>query len=182
VLHALAGDRDAAFSPTFQIPVAPGEPTDPLRARRRVVPAIASVRFERGTPEPFAAFAARTKAMLAREALGHGLSSRLHAAARALPVPLAWKRQAVGAERPTWLAPIADVIGGRGCVSRMQLAEPAPLLCAVSSPARLASPGDDLGGCVVTIVDDGARAAITWCGSGRAGAPHLLDELLAKLS
>lgn len=181
LLHELTGDPDAPFSPTFQIPVAPGEQGDPLRPRRRVVPAIASVRFERGTPEPFEQFAARTKAMLVREATGRGLASRLLTAARALPMPLAWKRQAVGAQRPGWLEPIANVIGGRGCISRLRVAEPTPPLCAVSSPARLATSGDELGSCVVTIIDDGTRAAITWCGSGRAGAPHLLDELLARL-
>ncbi|HEY5950183.1 MAG TPA: hypothetical protein VIV40_32025 [Kofleriaceae bacterium] len=182
VLHELAGDRSAAFSPTFQIPVAPGEPGDPLRMRRRVVPAIASVRFANGVAEPFEIFAARTKQILAREAQGHGVAARLLSAARGLPMPLAWKRQAVGAERPGWLEPIADVIGGRGCVSKLRLAEPTPPLCAVSSPARLASESDELGSCVVTIIDDGTRAAITWCGSGRAGAPHLLDELLARLA
>ncbi len=180
-LHALAGKRDAPFSPTFQIPVAPGALTDPARARRRVVPAIASVRFAAGTPEPFAAFAARTKQLLAREAAGDGITSRLLGAARAVPVPLAWKRHAVGPTRPGWLEPIASVIGGRGCVSRIQLAERVPPSCAVSSPARLASPHDELGGCVVTVVDDGARAAITWCGSGRAGDDRLLDELLAHV-
>jgi hypothetical protein len=182
VLHRLAGKPDASFSPTFQIPVAPGELGDPLRMRRRVVPAIASVRFERGTPEPFTSFASRTKNMLAREAAGHGLASRLLGAARALPMPLAWKRHAVGPERPGWLEPIADLVGGRGCVSRIKLATPMPPACAVSSPSRLASEGDELGSSVVTIVDDGERAAITWCGSGRAGSPHLLDELLTLLS
>jgi hypothetical protein len=53
----------------------------------------------------------------------------------------------------------------------------------VSSPARLATAEDPLGGCVLTILDDGHRAAITACGSGLAGTPAsanaLLDELLA---
>lgn len=181
VLHRLAGDRTAAFSPTFQIPVAPGAPDDRLRVRRRVVPAIASVRFAAGTPEPFAAFAERTKQLLAREATGQGVASRLLGAARAVPVPLAWKRQAVGPARPGWLEPIANVIGGRGCVSRIRLTGHVPPSCAVSSPARLATPHDEVGGCVVTIIDNGERAAITWCGSGRAGDGMLLDELLALL-
>ena len=73
------------------------------------------------------------------------------------------------------------VIGGRGCISRIRLADPSPPACAVSSPARLATCNDDLGSCVVTIIDDGERAAITWCGSGRAGNPALLDDLLARL-
>ena len=182
VLHALAGARDAAFSPTVQIPVAPGELGDPMRPRRRVVPAIASLRFDHGTPEPFEGFAARTKNMLVREAAGRGLASRLHTAARALPMPLAWKRHAVGPERPSWLEPIARVIAGRGALSRIRLAEPVPPSCAVSSPARLAHEHDELGGCVVTVIDDGTRAAITWCGSGRAGEAHLLDELLANVA
>ncbi len=53
----------------------------------------------------------------------------------------------------------------------------------MSSPARLATAGDPLGGCVVTVLDDGVRAAITVCGSGIAGtdrtAAAVLDELLA---
>jgi len=181
VLHRLAGRRGATFSPTFQIPIAPGVHDDPRRMRNRVVPALASVRVLAGIPEPFDAFAARTCAVLAREATGAGVISRLVAAARALPMPLAWKRQAVGVERPSWLEPIADVIGGRGCVSRIVVDEPLAPSCAVSSPARLASEHDDLGSCVVTVVDDGTRSAITWCGSGRAGDAALLEELLRAL-
>jgi hypothetical protein len=181
VLHEVAGARDATFSPTFQIPVAPGAMDDPHRLRNRVVPALASVRFDRGTPEPFATFAARTKQLVAREAAGHGVLSRLLGAARAAPVPLAWKRQAVGAERPSWLEPIANVLGGRGCMSRIKTVERVPPSFAVSSPAQLASETDDLGSCVVTVVDDGTQAAITWCGFGRAGDGALLDRLLARL-
>jgi hypothetical protein len=53
----------------------------------------------------------------------------------------------------------------------------------VSSPSRHASPGDPLGACVVTVVDNGDRAAITVCGSGLAGtsarARAVLDDILA---
>jgi CO dehydrogenase/acetyl-CoA synthase alpha subunit len=53
----------------------------------------------------------------------------------------------------------------------------------VSGPSRHASAGDPLGACVVTVVDDGDRAAITVCGSGlagsSAGARSLLDAILA---
>jgi hypothetical protein len=181
VLHELDGARDALFSPTFQIPVAPGAPGDPRRVRNRVVPALTSVRFDRGVPEPFDAFAMRTKQVLAREAAGEGVLSRLLTAARAVPMPLAWKRQAVGVARPGWLDPIANVLGGRGCLSKIAISERVPPSCAVSSPARLASELDDLGSCVVTVLDDGVQAAITWCGSGRAGDGALLDELLARL-
>ena len=182
MLHRIAGQRDAPFSPTFQIPVAPGEKDDRERVRQRVVPAIASVRFSDGEPEPFGMFAARTRAILAREAAGGGLSARLLAAAQAVPAPLAWKRRAVGPRRPSWLEPVANVIGGRGCVSRIQADVALPPSCAVSSPSRMASEHDPLGSCVVTVIDDGTRAALTLCGTGLAAAPELLDELLELLS
>ena len=188
LLHRVCGPASAPFSPTFQIPVAPGVRGDPERRRRRVVPAIASVRFDRGAPEPFPAFAARTRALLAREADGAGPSAQLLAAAQAAPAPLAWKRRAVSPHRPRWLDDVATLIGGRGCVSRIRLpadrAAIAPA-CAVSSPGRLPTARDPLGGCVVTIVDDGAAGAITLCGAGFAGthdrARALLAELLALL-
>jgi hypothetical protein len=180
-LHRRAGDRAAHFSPTIQIPVAPGEPDDPARMRKRVLPAIASVRFDGGAPEPFEEFADRTKAVIAREATGHGVASRLYASLQAIPAPIAWKRRAMAARRAGWMDPFATVIGGRGCVSKITLDVPSPPACAVSSPARLATAADRLGGCVVTIVDDGARAAITLCGSGELARASLLAELLAAL-
>jgi hypothetical protein len=179
MLHRVAGERDAPFSPTFQIPVAPGEQDDSERVRRRVVPAIASVRFSGGAAEPYESFAIRTREILAREASGDGLSARLLAAAQAVPAPLAWKRRAVGPRRPGWLEPVANVIGGRGCMSRIQVDAVMPPSCAVSSPTRLATADDPLGSCVVTIIDDGVHAAITLCGSGHAAEPWLLDELLS---
>jgi len=156
-----------------------------MRRRRRGVPAIASVRFDGGEPEPFEAFAARTRDALEREAQGRGLVSRLIAAARATPAPLAWKRRSVSATRPRWLDRFADVLGGRACLSRIHVDAPLPPTCAVSSPARMATPTDPLGGCVITVLDDGTQAAITACGSGLAGdasdANALLDELLTLL-
>ena len=186
ILHRDAGDRDAAFSPTIQIPVARGHRDDPMRLRRRVVSATTSVRFERGEPEPFVVFEERVRASIAREASGNGLVSRLLAAARAVPVPLSWKRRSIGAKRPRWLESFAKIIGGRALLSRMAIDVPIPPLCAVSSPSRLATADDPVGGCVITIVDDGARAAITACGSGFAGTPAqasaILDELLLATS
>jgi hypothetical protein len=185
LLHRDAGRRDARFSPTLQIPVARGRKDDPLRLRRRVVSATTSVRFADGEPEPFAAFDARVRAAIAREAAARGLVSRLLAAARAVPVPTAWKRKSIGAKRPPWLESFAEVIGGRALLSRIALDRAAPTLCAVSSPSRLATAADPVGGCVVTIIDDGTQGAITLCGSGFAGTPArasaFLDELLAGL-
>lgn len=183
VLHRAAGRPDARFSPTFQIPIAPGDRADPLRLRRRGVPGIASVRFEAGQPEPFEVFEARTREVLLREAQGRGLCSRLIAAARGAPAPLAWKRKSISATRPRWLDRISDVVGGRACLSKFRVDAALPPVCAVSSPARLATMWDPLGGCVITVVDDGHRAAITACGSGELGgtpasARSLLDDLL----
>ncbi len=181
LLHRLAGEPRARFSPTFQIPLAPGADDDPLRRRRRVVMSIASVRFTDSMPEPYAEFAARTKATIAREAAGDGISARLMATAQAMPVPLAWKRRAITASRPRWLDTFVAVIGGRGCVSRIAMDVPMPPACAVSSPGRLATPSDPLGSCVVTVIDDGRCAAITLCGSGATADAGILDELLSLL-
>jgi len=167
-LHRLAGNPSARFSPTFQIPIAPGARTDPDRFKRRIVPAICSVRFHHGAPESFAAFEARTRELLAREASGTGVSAHLLAAARGAPAPLAWKRRAVGPARPRWLESMANLIGGRGCVSKI-LGEPG---LAVSSPARLATELDPFGSCVVTVVTSGDRSVMTVASSGID--PHAL--------
>lgn len=185
LLHRIAGRRDAKFSPTIQIPVARGSKDDPLRLHRRVVSATTSVRFDGGDAEPFEIFADRVRASISREAMSSGLISRLLAAARAVPVPIAWKRRSIGAKRPRWLESFAKVLGGRALLSRIAMDVATPPMCAVSSPARLASKEDPVGGCVITIVDDSTRAAITICGSGYAGtvvqASAFLDELLASL-
>jgi hypothetical protein len=184
ILHRQVGRRAARFSPTIQIPVARGRKDDPLRLRRRIVSATTSVRFEDGVPEPFAAFEARVRGVFSREAAASGLVSRLLAAARAVPVPLSWKRKSISATRPRWLETLAEVIGGRALLSRIVVDSPIPPMCAVSSPARLASDVDPLGGCVITIIDDGSHGAITVGGSGFVGttatASALLDELLAS--
>ena len=164
----------ARFSPTFQIPVAPGARDDADRFKRRVVPAIASVRFEAGRAEPFAEFAARTKLLLAREAAGAGVSAHLLAAAQAVPVPLAWKRHAVGTARPAWLDAIANLIGGRGSVSKIS-GTPG---VAASAPGRLATAVDPVGSCVVSLLHDADHATLTVCSSG-IDARKLLNELTA---
>jgi hypothetical protein len=185
ILHRNAGRRDARFSPTFQIPVARGRKDDPLRLRRRIVSATTSVRFADGEPEPFPAFEARVREVIIREASEQGLVSRLLAAARAAPVPLSWKRKSISAKRPRWFERFAEVIGGRALLSRIAMDAPIPPMCAVSSPSRLATDDDPTGGCVITILDDGTRAAITVGGSGFAGtserAQALLDELLVTV-
>jgi hypothetical protein len=140
--------------------------------------------FNAGVPEPLAAFEARARGVFAREAADRGLVSRLLAAARAVPVPLSWKRRSISAKRPRWLESFAEVIGGRALLSRIVMDVPTPAIAAVSSPSRMASAADPMGGCVITIVDDGRHGAITMCGSGFAGtadaAAVFLDELIAS--
>jgi hypothetical protein len=183
ILHRAARRSDARFSPTLQIPVAPGRRDDPARRRRRAMPAAVSVRFERGAPEAYETFEARARSVLAREIEGVGLCARLIAAARAAPAPLTWKRRSFSMSRPRWLDRVSDVLGGRACVSRIRIDTAIPPSCAVSSPSRDASLGDPLGACVITVVDDGTRAAITLCGSGLIGsevaARAVLQELVA---
>jgi len=183
ILHRAAHRPDARFSPTLQIPIAPGRRDDPERRRRRAMPAAISVRFAGGVPEPYGAFEARARAALDREIRGVGLCARMVAAARAAPTPLAWKRRGFSTARPRWLDHVSDVLGGRACLSRIRIDSPIPPSCAVSSPSRYASAGDLLGACVVTVIDDGSRAALTVCGSGIAGggaqASLLLEEILA---
>ncbi|HTJ42451.1 MAG TPA: hypothetical protein VL463_10180 [Kofleriaceae bacterium] len=187
VLHDDARLPHARCSPTFQVPVAPGAADDVARWRRRVVPALLSVRFSDGSPEPLEIFAERARDAIAREASGVGLMARLAAAARAVPAPLAWKRRAVGGSaRPSLFAPAARVLGGRACLSILRAGpelDGAPPLAAASSAALPASRRDPHGSCVLTVIDDAGGAVITASGSGATGtaggAADLLDRWLA---
>jgi hypothetical protein len=146
------------------------------------VSATTSVRFVGGVPEPFPSFERRVRELIAREANAEGLASRLLAAARGAPVPTAWKRKGISAKRPRWMEGFATIIGGRALLSRIVMDVATPVMCAASSPSRLATDHDPTGGCVITILDDGVRAAITLAGSGIGGTPDraraVLDELL----
>jgi hypothetical protein len=167
------------FSPTIQIPVAPGDRGDPDRWRRRVVPALVSVRWPNGAPETEAAFATRARGAISREAAGRGLASRIVAAGRAIPVPLRWKRRAAGTARPRWLAPISELVAGRACLSLLRAGAVTSLpLIAASAPGL----ADDLGSTVITIVDLGDRATVTATGVGRWGTAAACDALIDRLA
>jgi hypothetical protein len=174
-LHRLAGAPTARFSPTIQIPVAPGRPDDPERLARRVIPAIVSVRFSDGHPEPFDVFAARAKQTFAREAAGSGLTSTLKTAAQSIPLPERYKRSQIGAERAGFWGDVANVIGGRVCLTKLRMEVPA---VAVSGAAQLASDRDPMGGSVITVVEGDGRAIVTICGTGLAADPAVLDQIL----
>ncbi len=175
--------------PTVFIPIAPGDRNDPLRVRRRVSAVVVSVRSsdkDPARPEPYPQFAARAAAAFAAEASGQGIHGVLHRAAASLPLPLRWKRELIGNYRPRWLGALPAALGGRACLSSIRMTERRlPPLVAVSCPVLLPTDLDPIGGCVVTIIDDGHQATITASGAGLAGtdaaAAELLDELLAEV-
>lgn len=176
VLHRDHGDPRAPRSPSFQVPVAPGAVDDPTRFARRVRPALLSVRFSDGRPEPEHVFAARARAAVAREAAGRGLASRLLTALSALPLPLGWKRGVAGARAP-WVGDALDVLAGAGCLSLLRVASSPPLV-AVSSPGRLLAADSPRATSVLTVIGDGDGATATLAGSGRATDPAVAAELL----
>ncbi|TMQ08425.1 MAG: hypothetical protein E6J90_40425 [Deltaproteobacteria bacterium] len=110
ILHRTAGRPDARFSPTLQIPVAPGRFDDPERRKRRAMFALVSVRFHAGVPEPFEIFEARARAVLDREI----------AAARVLHRAAALARPSVRrARRPHLRVPDPDRCAGAAVVRRV---------------------------------------------------------------
>lgn len=170
-------------SPTVFIPIAPGDRRDPMRLRRRVSAAVVSVHSDARGPEPYEAFAARAARTIAAEASGAGILATLHRAAANLPIPLRWKRELIGSNRGRWLGELPAALGGRACLSSIRMREMAsPPLIAVSCPVLLPNPDDPIGGCVVTMVDNGERAMIAVSGAGLAGdaaqGASLLEELL----
>ncbi|HKA90842.1 MAG TPA: hypothetical protein VKE22_24435 [Haliangiales bacterium] len=180
-----------AFSPTFQIPIAPGGWDDPERRRRRVLFALASLRLvDDERPEPFDAFARRLEAIAAREAEGKGVLTRILRATTQAPLPARLRRRLLTSEGRTHpRVPPIEVLAGRGSVSAIRYPEgerpPAPLY-AVSSPALAAPPHDPRGAVVLTLVHHGDEATATLCGNGMAGTPEgaraFLDTWRAALA
>jgi hypothetical protein len=164
-----------SFSPTFQIPVAPGAKDDPERRRRRVLFALASVRLDAERPEPYAAFARRLAAIAAREADGRGVLTRILRATTRAPLPAALRRRMLtsNGETSPHVPPI-EVLAGRGSLSAIRYPadeRPAAPLYAVSSPALSAPAHDPRGAVVLTLIHHGEEATATLCGNGIAGSP-----------
>jgi hypothetical protein len=164
-----------AFSPTFQIPVAPGSKDDPERRRRRVLFALASLRLEDDRPEPYEAFARRLETIAAREAAGKGVLTRILRATTQAPLPSSLRRRLLTSEGRTHpRVPPIEVLAGRGSLSAIRYPPderpPAPLY-AVSSPALSAPPHDPRGAVVLTLIHHGDEATATLCGNGVAGTP-----------
>ena len=183
VLHEEAGDPAAPRSPTIQIPIARGERDDPARWRRRVVHALASVRFADGRAEPVDAFARRLAGAIGREVDGGGLLTRLIAATAALPVPMGIKRRRVAGARGGRWTDVVDVLAGRSSLSVMRV-QPAdaprvPGLIAVSAPGVVLPPDAPWSTSVVTIVDEMVTVAGTGTAGTAEGAQALLDRWIA---
>jgi hypothetical protein len=188
--HLSTQERSTArFSPTFQVPIAPGRRRDDQRRRGRILHGLMSLRMDRGQCEPFADFRARLPTLLGREAAAEGILTRVLSAAASAPLPRQVQRRLLsssGLPRP-WLPPV-EVLAGRGGLSSLRFlpgeVPPAPLFAA-STPALGASPRDPLGSVVLTLVyHDGARTA-SLAGTGlaqtTAGAETFLDVWQAEL-
>jgi hypothetical protein len=177
VLHAETGGR---FSPTMQIPVAPGTKDDLERFARRVVHALVSVRFdERGDAEALEVFRTRMTAAIAREAGEGGLVTRLVRAASRLPVPLAFKRRRLIGARSSFFDGPVEVIAGRASLSLLRMDRAAPLV-AVSAPGRVLAPDDPRTSSVVTVIADPDGATITVAGTGGSGTSGGAEALLDR--
>jgi hypothetical protein len=182
--------RRARFTPTFQVPVAPGERDDPNRRRRRVIPGLMSVKMTSGSFEPFAAFRSRVPKLLEREISASGPLTRLLVAAREMPLPTGLKRRLVASSgRASGLLPPVEVLSGRGCLSLIRFADadlPRDPLFAVSAPALDASSRESLGGNVLTCAESQNGVALTVSGTGLAGttigAQAVLDTWLEALA
>jgi hypothetical protein len=179
----------ARFTPTFQIPVAPGQRGDPVRRRRRVVAGLMSLRMHKGVFEEFEPFAARLGPSLEREMAQRGAFARMARAALRAPLPGPIKRQLLtaGSERRGWM-PLVETLAGRGCLSLLRFApeeRPRSTLFAVSSPAMLADRSDRLGGTVLTLVQTPRGMAATVSGTGlagsRGGSQSFLENWLSEL-
>ncbi len=170
VLHR-RGDPRARRSPPLQLPVAPGAADDPARFARRVRPALLSVRFSDGRPEPLDAFAARARAAIAREAAGAGIATRLLAGLHGLPLPLAIKRRALAGGPSRLTAGPSEHLAGDACLSMLRLPDGPALIAASAPPPQIPR---SRGAAVVTVVRAGADAIATVATVGRCDAADLL--------
>jgi SAM-dependent methyltransferase len=181
--RAFPSRTNRTHTPTFQVPIAPGDPDDPARFARRVQFALLSVPMRDGALIPHEEFRHHAREAIDRELRGDGVLSRmaLGAARARLPDRLRrWLLSSGGMPHP--LVPPVEVLGGRGCLSSIRFApgdEPPAPLYAVSSPALSASAADPHGGIVLTIVRHAACSTVSVCGTGLGANDARCDALLA---
>jgi hypothetical protein len=186
--HVAAGT--SGFSPTFQIPIAPGPRDDPDRLLRRVIYGLMSLRIDDGAFESFSAFGRRVPQILSREAAAEGLAGRVIRAATRIPVPTKFKHRFLGsATVPLRWLPLAELLAGRSHLSLLKFLDddlPDEPLYAVSAPTLDAEPGATGGGNSFTIICYRDGLAISETGTGvtgtREGAQAFLDDWLTELS
>lgn len=181
-LHRERGEAGATCSPTFQLPVAPGAVDDGGRFAHRVRPALLSVRFSDGRPEPFDGvdgFAARAKRAVAREADGAGLVSRLLVGLAGIPLPTGVRRRVLVGAPSRWAAGPTELLAGDGCLSLLRLDHEAPLIAVSAPPPQLPRSRSSS---VLTVVRDAGGTTVTLAAVGPRRAAALLDEWLALLA
>jgi hypothetical protein len=177
------GAADRSRTVSFQIPIAPGSPDDPMRRRRRVVPGLMSLHIDAdGTIESPDQLRARLPALLAREAAMRGPLTLLQRGVLALPLPVALTRRLMSSSRGPrpWLPPV-ELLAGRGCASFLRFAagdRPQRSLYAVSAPALDPTASDPTGGTVLTAVERPGGYALAVSGTGRAGTSAGAAEFL----
>jgi hypothetical protein len=177
------GRRAARFSPTFQVPLVPGDRADAGRRSRRLLFGLMSVRMVDGGFEDYRAFRARLETTLPREAAAAGLLTRLLAATSNAPLPPSWRRRLLASRRePHPLLPPVEALAGRGSLALIRYPddEPPPLYAASAPPLF-----DDVGAVVLTLIPHAGGCAASIAGSGRAatgdGARALLDLFVEEL-
>ena len=176
------------FTPTFQVPIAPGAAEE--RRLGRVIHALLSLRCSpSGELETFDDFRQRLRPALTREIAGDGVLTRFLAATLRIPVPRPLVRRLLATPgRPSRMLPPIEAFGGRGRLSSIRFAEgdaPVDGTIAASAPALRATSNDPRGGVVFTVLHTRGGVTATIAGTGFAGdesgAQELLDAIVVRV-
>ena len=175
-----------AFTPSFTVPVAPGQGDD--RRMRRVLHGLLSVRKTEDGYETFEDFQERLGPWLARERGARGPLTRIASAVARSPLPARLKHLSLSNHHgPHPRIPSVEALSGRARLSSLRFPEapPVALLIAASLPTLLPTPADPRGGIVLTLIHHQAGTTVTAFGTGRAGtgdgAEAFLDLWLRTL-
>ena len=177
--HAPANRR---HTPSFVVPIAPGAPDDPERARRRVVHGVLSVRRDGTGFESFDSFGRRLASWLATERAERGLLTRTSTAVARAPLPRRLKQLCLsshhGARGPI---PPVEALSGRARLSLIRMPAglgPAPPLIAASLPTLLPTDADPRGSVTLTLVHHAQGVTVAAFGVGLAGTDSGAEAFL----
>ena len=177
--HAPANRR---HTPSFVVPIAPGAPDDPERARRRVVHGVLSVRRDGTGFESFDSFGRRLASWLTAERAGRGLLTRTSTAVARAPLPRRLKQLCLsshhGARGPI---PPVEALSGRARLSLIRMPAglgPAPPLIAASLPTLLPTDDDPRGSVTLTLVHHAQGVTVAAFGVGLAGTDSGAEAFL----